>query len=1044
MQYIKKKISSFLTFATLLLVIFFATTPTDIIAGPTAGAGRVRSCDNENDINNLDFNPTYGGKDIEFAITNPVCITVAATTYAVAKAAISNMVGVCAIPAKVNIFPNPIYDSALVVRGTYRGAVRAAAGDGSCAAAAAGAVAGMASFVGQLAIIWALADIAYDNTEICGHDWYTDNGNEYNRYSPGKEQTDPMQYIDNNGDPQAYPPAIDSIKKIIDRCHNSGDSGGTDPLDEHLTEGLHTNCDQELSMKSQHYREYFYGGVEVIDNPTGSKNPCKDPYLPTNSADYNEAFGSSRRTFFIEEGDDPNKIFEYHSQRYYMRGFEEPNFNCQKYNLKSSIDPVTGQQISEQRKQDFLEALQCCQDRAANYVCIRYHEEDYFCPADSKCTLTEGAKPVTFQTTSHDDKSRICVESYSLCPYNFTVKGGTEICDYYKDGKYDDNQNFIPMDPKAVAEGRCGNGASEVRDGNCELNNKAGACKNHCQHMTHCAKTSNIYIHDFSEASPYLSEACINFTGDSRNQVSFGTGFFQGSMRNFSAPIVQCLKETLENLFFNRAGHSKCRSAHEDDAIDITGSCPSGFSYEKGEDVYHESFFETLQRTLNLSIRVALSLVIMFYGMKILAAVGEIKKKDLVILIVKIALVMYFATGSGWKDSFFDGIYKTSDFLSTMVFKIQMPEEEDKRDGCQFGKVYTSLALGDSNIAEQSNVSYPEGKEYLAIWDTLDCKLARYMGFGPEASAANIAKLMVAGWLIGSIGTYFVACLFFIAFLLISVTIRAVHIFLASTIAIILLIFISPITITCILTSKTKGIFDGWLKQMLSFALQPMILFVYLAIFVSILDKSLVGDAIYKGNPPVKIISCSKYCADINGKRLGDPDAEPPIGVDCDIEGREVVNPKANSLECMINSDSYSRFPGLEIIGISIPFLLDLFLEDTKEKMLTLVRGLVIIYFLYKFMDEVPNIASQLFGGAQLPQSTMSPNAMLRKTASKLKGLQQRGVRGAKGAARGGFSSTKKGLTSGGGKKETSDKKPSSESAKGSGETGGGDGESEA
>ena len=71
--------------------------------------------------------------------------------------------------------------------------------------------------------------------------------------------------------------------------------------------------------------------------------------------------------------------------------------------------------------------------------------------------------------------------------------------------------------------------------------------------------------------------------------------------------------------------------------------------------------------------------------------------------------------------------------------------------------------------------------------------------------------------------------------------IRALHIFLVSTIAIAILILISPLTITAILFQKTKNIFDGWLKQLLGFIIQPVILFAYLAIFVAVMDYSIYG-----------------------------------------------------------------------------------------------------------------------------------------------------------------------------------------------------------
>ncbi len=974
--------------------MFVQLLPEQLLSTPSAGLGRIRQCDAStgqvSGSDGLDFDPSTGGKDTQWVLSNPVCLSVILYSYVSVRTSINMMNAACGNPGPTRFAPSLIADVADMARATR------AAASGNCSLYLAAAGTAMGSFMAVLGTIYGVAHDAYRNTKICGDGWYGPNTSQYNLYGRAFES----RTI------HGYPASINTIQKIIDACSTDTGTSNFESANSPKT------CDSELNLStgSKEYREYFYGGVEVDDNAIGSA-ACLDPYRPRSAS----TAGSSA----------VDRTQSYHKQRYYMKGYEEGNFNCQKYRITNSIDPLTGAPLTAERRDDFNNAYECCLNRSANYVCINYKGNRKFCRADSQCTIsinTESAEAatstsssginfVTFQTKSRDRGSKICVETYSLCPYNFYVRGGATICDYYKD---------TGVTQEMVDSGQCGSSsspASEVRDSDCEFNNRAGKCKNYCQYMTHCAKTSNISTHAFTSASPYMSEACINFSGDSRNRVTYGSGFLHGTMRHFSAPIVQCFKETLENVFYNKAGHNRCINTDEDVGIDISGVCPSGFSYEKGQSVASESFFEKFQRTLTTAIKVALTLVIAFYGFKILLGAGEVKKKDLMMLIVKIALVMYFATGNAWKDTFFDGVYSASTFFAELVFKVQSPSDENKRDGCQFGKVYTSISQGSTSSTMASS-AYPAGKTYLAIWDTLDCKLARYMGFGPQASVANIALLVIAGWLIGPIGAYFVTCIFIFGFLMISMIIRAVHIFLASTIAIILLIFISPITITCILTEKTKDIFNNWLKQLMSYAIQPIILFTYLAIMVSVLDKSLVGSARFAGSAPAKTINCTSYCVESNGT--------PATGVsldDCDTNNRYIVKPKSDSFECMISSNAFGRFPGLEIIGLSIPFLLELFTEDPKKKMLTLIRGLMIIYFLFKFMDEVPNIASQLFGGSTLPQSGASARGMFNKTAGIIKGTQKRLGRGAKNAAKGaGRAGLREIRKSGGNRKGTSSK----------------------
>jgi len=317
-----------------------------------------------------------------------------------------------------------------------------------------------------------------------------------------------------------------------------------------------------------------------------------------------------------------------------------------------------------------------------------------------------------------------------------------------------------------------------------------------------------------------------------------------------------------------------------------------------------------------------------------------------------------------------------------MVFKIETNVDPKKRDGCQFG----NIVLADGTKIAQSK--YPSGKEYLAIFDTLDCKITRYLGFGPEISTANIVMLIISGWLIGPIGIYLVLALFFFGLMIIAATIRALHIFLSSAIAIILMVYVSPLIIPLALFEKTKGIFKGWVSNLISFCIQPMILFAYLAIFVSLMDRTLIGSATFYGEPPFRAISCSQYCQDARGLVVNNPS--------CDLIGQKLVVPKADSIACMISNKGVGNWPGLELIGITLPFLIDFFSDHVREKILTLFKAVLLMYFLLTFMDEIPEIGSQLLGGATLPKSTIKATEMFSKAVGLMKEIQKRALQGLK------------------------------------------------
>lgn len=894
------------------------------------------------------------------------------------KVAIAYMNYVCGNGGSlIRITPSPIADAIDITKSAVKAGTRAYDGDYSCAIAVMEAQKALAAAVAMLGTIYLVARDVYEESKICGADWM----------GPNKKQ-----YINSAS---IYKAEVEAkIQTYID-------AGNV----------------ESLSFQNKTYREWYYGGKEFTD-ATDGEGYCPDVMSPK--------VGGS-----------------YPPQKYYMRGLETGNFNCKKYlvpNGGMSKDPRDNSDMTSERLREFNYAYDCCKRRAREYACIEYGILHKFCQVGNKCSfytgtdavgggltqvangamqavnaINEGVQdgfapltgqqetqttgqddevtqntsikdhPVTFQIKSMDNGRLACVETYSLCPYNFSLGGGSAICDYYKDGIPNNYGTYTMITPDDVQKGQCSS-KSEIRNDDCTYNERAGRCRNYCQYMVHCTKTDLAdYKYMSSITSPYFSTACLDFTGDSRNQISYGTGFIVGSARHFSAPMAQCVKETLENVFYNRAGHSKCYVDGEYPGYN--GNCPSGTAYKKGETVAKASFFSRLQQLLNLVVKLTLTLSIVFFGTKLLFTGKEgVKKKDLLLYIVKLGLVLYFATGNAWQAMFFDGVYGASTVFSQMVFKVQVPTIADKRDGCQFG----DITLEDGTKLNASN-PYPKGKAYLAIWDTLDCKIARYLGFGPEVSTANIAKLIIAGFFTGPVGIYVAIALMFFGLVLIAATLRALHIFLSSSISILLLVYLSPIVFCCGLFERTKGIFKSWVSNLISFCLQPMILFAYIAVFVSVMDKTLIGSAKFYGVTPSKTVACKEYCTNTLGQVVSAEESP-----NCARFGEKMVRPKVDSIACMITNDNFDSWPGLELFGIGIPFLLDFLTDHTREKILTIAKAAIVMYFLCSFMDEVSGIATNLVGGATLPTNKASGTAFFKGVAGFLGGAQQRANRAAK------------------------------------------------
>lgn len=924
---------------------------------------RIRTCSPEGggDANvpvspeGLDFNPTNAGKDVEFELDNPVCLTVIATSYAAVKIAIATMNGVCGTGSKVpRIKPSPLEDVADIAKA---GAEAAKKKDPACGVAVAAAVSSFGIAVAELGIIYGIAKNGFDNAILCGADWMKWNAKSMLKDTPDQKAR------------------INSI--IKDRATKQENT--------------------KLNLDNQEYREWYFDGIEKEDN---SDDYCEDVTRPK------------------ENG-------KYPPQRYYMRG-TQASYLCERYNIRQAwADPLSSTPndgFSTERVRDYDKAYQCCKQRSQESICLQYGDNYKFCSAGSRCTLSNNGLIITFESHYKYRDTLICAQSYSVCPYNFNIGGGTTECSYYQDGVWDEtSEKWKIIDEDSVKNGTC-SGKSEIRNDDCSYNDKAGKCKNYCQLLNHCVITNSGYIYETDITSPYFSTACLNFAGDSQNNYGYDSGIIAGKQSHFTTPIAQCVRETLENIFYNRAGHSKCKNPGE--VPNTKGECSGrSYIYQQGHQVAEQGFFSIIQTRIQLMIKMVLIMSITFMGIKILMGGKFMERKEIIMYIMKLALIMWFTTSNAWQTTFFNGIYKASESFSTAVMKLRVNPNESRRDGCQFGQISTPQMIdvstgtftdsGMSITKRELSVNtvavgkpYPAGKEYLAIWDTLDCKIALYLGFGPSASVANIAKLVLAGYFTGPIGIYFSVLTMIFGIFLVLFSLRVLYIFLASAMAIILMVYVSPVVIPLALFKKTENIFKNWLKELLSYSLQPILLFAYIGIFVTIFDEAIIGSATFRGNPPMKELVCDKSCMDQNGviklipagKTVYDNDASgQPI---CDTSNDDVIlDPETDSVACLINVDRFKNWPGLELIGIGIPMILDIFTKPdvTRAKILTMVKALLLIYILAEFAGEIPGIAANLTAGSQLPQmGNKSLKDVLTRSTNILGGIQDR----AKGAGK--------------------------------------------
>ncbi|MBU6338692.1 MAG: hypothetical protein KGQ36_01800, partial [Rickettsiales bacterium] len=302
---------------TLLIFILLAAfiLPQNSYADGSTGPGRTRSCNAtgapEGLVNGLFPIENFGdSRDLVFDMSNPVCVAIATSSYVAVKLAINYMNTSCGNSSVNRYAPSPILDTIDIAKCTKNNASHPTP---TCTAAIAAAFASVGTFIGILQIVYDIAEPVYDNAKVCGSNWTKPNPDRYDRSTPDHLEdvnTAVQGYIDN------------------DQSEN-------------------------LSFDNKTFREWYYGGVEVEDNPYGYSINNIPTDIDVTFSDDSDFFvnGSSETAdyyFGVKPCLDPAGVSNrtdtnYPRQRYYMRGSQTANFNCKRYQVfDGQKDPVGG------------------------------------------------------------------------------------------------------------------------------------------------------------------------------------------------------------------------------------------------------------------------------------------------------------------------------------------------------------------------------------------------------------------------------------------------------------------------------------------------------------------------------------------------------------------------------------------------------------------------------------------------------------------------------------------------------------------------------
>lgn len=781
-----------------------------------------------------------------------------------------------------------------------------------------------ALLIGGSLVIYAIAQNKYRDFEICGANWLVWGNSDENASENIKRYYPELGAF--NG----------SIKRSVLNCIKDRSKCDT------ITKNFMGTRDT-FDMRDKVFRERVYDGEEVVNNN------CKDPR-------------DERSTYDVSGT----------GQLYYMRGYARGNYACDRF-----LNPDNTNKISE-----FEDAYNCCV-KASRSVCITdkmsspvetRSAKNFFCGVDDGlCTYDA----FIFQIFKSDEEKGVyCARTWSLCPYNFNIEKGSEKSSYFdktvtEKNITDETEEFFNI-----------NGKSYIVDDPCFDNDSgeallcSGKRKNFYQYRRHCTVVEEwIQPDDYDEIdyAPFIDKSCINFVGSSHNTVGYKSydGYYKlfDQYKSFTAPIAECISETLKNFLYNRAGHDKCLMTGS--LPDIAGNCDYGFEYQTGDDLLEtKGITDPISRLLghiDSLLKLTLMIMVVLYGYNILISSGKLDKKDLIIMLIKVAVVLTFASSIWWRQQLFNFVYGFSESFSNLTSKLAFDDTVDselnlvKYDGCYFGDVNNILGkeTGEDipNIEDNNYYNYPSSRKYIAMFDALDCKISKYLGYSVGKSLPNLLYVIAASliWPF-SIGIFLAVASLMMALFVISFAIRTVYIFIATSIGLALMLYISPIIIPCILFKSRKKMFDTWVKYTISYALQPLFLFAFVSISLTIMDSYVLGEGIFVGNGPQRELVCGYVCKGTDNGDIvsyGDNISDANCG-----ENETLIETKTKSVLCLLEKATATPWTVFNSIGIFLSLLSDLQLSD----LIMFLRIAFLFFILNNVLKSIPVIAANITG----------------------------------------------------------------------------------
>lgn len=451
-----------------------------------------------------------------------------------------------------------------------------------------------------------------------------------------------------------------------------------------------------------------------------------------------------------------------------------------------------------------------------------------------------------------------------------------------------------------------------------------------------------------------------------------------------TSPIIECIREMLVRILISK---DVCSF---DDITKVINTTRRETS----------SLFQ-FQRNMHQTVMALLTIYVVLYGFKIVLTGDVPPKADMVNFVLKLIFVVYFSVGINIQA------YNNSDLgrLDGMVqwaFPFLL-------NGMQQIANWV-MSASPSELCKFNSSDYLPSMTHIALWDSLDCKVSHYLGLDMlrtmmvENQARNhdfasfdffnfsvppYYYLLIPAFLSGNMTL--VSLSFAYPLLVMSVAAYLVNATVICMIAIAILGILSPLFVPMLLFEYTKGYFDAWIKLMLSFLLQPMVVVTFMVTIFSIYDFGFYGTCKYLssnvrvGDRNTKIFyidnswdnytdSEAKDCKSSLGFMINNPVAA-LYDFSKEVVG-DIVKPQNKTEEYI----AQFAFLGGLVMAPALFFVSPkLVFEKIKDLILALITACFTLYLMYHFSSQLSEFAADMTEGVSLGNVTIGAQTIFKK-----------------------------------------------------------------